>query len=220
MIYIYHAYRNNFEKNINIFKRNENIIINVSKDLTLLSIMNEECFNNSYLVKQCKNNGIDLIVPKSTFNIKKEEWKNTIKISTIVKALKEINTKYVLILDGKDTCILNSLDDEFLNKFKEMNCDILFNMQKLQVPNITFKDYKHPINAGVCIGTKEALLNFYKECEELNKIDKYIFNNGLPSEQYIVRKTAHNSALKIETDYEMKLFTCYSEYIVKEVDSK
>lgn len=215
MIYIYHAYRTNFEKNIHIFEDYKNIKISVSNKITIISVMNKECFNNSYLVKQCKTNNIDLIIPNSTFNIESKNWKNTMKIDAIVDALTNIDSDYALILDGKDTCILNNLDETFIKLFEELNCDILYNMQKLPVPNIKFKDYKYPINAGVCFGKRESLLMFYQECKKLNRIDSYIFNNGLPSEQYIIRKAAHTSSLVIKADSEMKLFTCYSEYLNK-----
>lgn len=220
MIRIYHAYRNNFEKNLYIFEKHKNIKISISKDLTLVSVMNKDCYDNSYLAKQCKNNSIDLVVPVSTFNVKNEDWKNTMKISAIVQALKSINTKYVLILDGKDTCILSNLDDDFLKEFEKLDCDILFNMQKLPMPNINFKDYRHPINAGVCVGTREALLSFYSECEKVNAKNEYILKNGMPSEQFIIRKTANDSPLIIKTDYEMILFTCYSEFLKKETDKE
>jgi hypothetical protein len=213
MIRIYHAYRNNFEKNLYIFEKHKNIKISISKDLTLLSVMNKDCYDKSYLVTQCKNNNIDLVVPVSTFNVKNEDWKNTMKISAIVQALETIDTKYVLILDGKDTCILNDLDDEFLKEFEKMECDILFNMQKLPMPNIKFKDWKYPINAGVCVGKREALLSFYDECEKVNAKNEYILKNGMPSEQFIIRKTANDSPLIIKTDYKMVLLTCYSEFL-------
>ena len=213
MIRIYHAYRNNFEKNLYIFEKHKNIKISISKDLTLLSVMNKDCYDKSYLVTQCKNNNIDLVVPSSTFNVKNEDWKNTMKISAIVQALETIDTKYVLILDGKDTCILNDLDDEFLKEFEKMECDILFNMQKLPMPNIKFKDLEYPINAGVCVGKREALLSFYGECEKVNAKNEYILKNGMPSEQFIIRKTANDSPLIIKTDYKMVLLTCYSEFL-------
>lgn len=217
--YIYHGYSNRYTFDIKLLNKIcNNLKFTITNKITIVSVMNEECFNNSFLVKQCKTNNIDLIIPKYTFDIKKEEWKNTTKIISIIKTLKEIDTEYVLILDGRDTCILNNLDDDFIKYFEEFNCDILFNSQVFPFPLNQLKGNTDYLNAGVCLGKKESLLKFYSECS--NHIeDVYLLKNGSPSEQYIIKKVVGYIDLKVKVDIENKLFTYNSNNIRKVADN-
>lgn len=213
--YIYHGYCNRYAFDIEFLNKICNALkIIITKELSIISVMNNECYNASFLVKQCNINKIDLIIPRCTFDIKKEEWKNPTKIMAIVETLKKIDTEYVLILDGADTCILNDLDNDFIKHFKEFNCDILFNSQVFPFPLNQLKGNNDYLNAGVCLGEKESLLKFYSEC--LNHIeDVYLLRNGSPSEQYIIKKVVGYIDLKVKVDIENKLFTYNSNSIRK-----
>lgn len=137
-MYIYHSCGFMGELESKIFKHFRDREIKLDKELTLVSVMNKDCWTNSSLIQQCLNNSIELIIPKCTFNISSEKWKNTFKLEGIIEALNTINTKYVLILDGADTCILDNLDKDFLSKFKTRTVDILFNSQTICYPPSIF----------------------------------------------------------------------------------
>lgn len=197
--------------------------IKVSNNLSIVSIMNEPCKNKSYIYKQCLNNNIDLIIPNSTYNIK-TKWKNTYKIDGILEALNKIKTDYVLILDGKDVKIVGDLDDEFLDLFLEFKKDIIFNGNEHPWPGELLEneigiEYANTmlyfitpfINAGVCIGKRDKLIKFYKECKdyiEKNNVNEQDF----PSEQLVVRNVASKSDVSVGVDTYLKIFSLYSKY--------
>lgn len=216
MSYVVHYFGESFENNKD---KLENLIANdfqVSKDISIISVMNRDCYNNSYLIKQCNYNNININIPESTFNISSVEWKNTLKIDSIFKELEKVKTKYVLILDGKDTGILKDLDDSFINIFNELDCDIVFNYQLSNYPLSTFNSKVNHLNAGVCFGRLDSLKEFYNLCSEMNKNDEYISKyNSKPSEQYIVKKAALSSNLNIKIDSGFKLFYTSSFYTLE-----
>ena len=207
---------------INLFK---NIIykkISVSNDITIISIMNLPCYNNSFLVKQSINSNFKLLVPDDALNVSSNDWTNILKIKCLVNVLPKVKTKYVLVLDGKDTVLVNDLDDEFITNFNNTKCDLIFNKQIIKYPNIEFdgeKEFNY-INAGVCFGYTDFVYEFYKECEELSSQETYISEyTNKPSEQYIVRKVAAKTKLNVGIDEHYILFStreCFgqcSEYL-------
>ena len=163
--------------------------ITISNNISIVSIMNESCWTNSPIRTQCENNNVQI------YNTAMNEvrWNNVLKISHILKCLEQINTDYVLIVDGRDTILVNNLDEEFLDKFKQFNCPIVYNGTPIAYPNIRIepiqeliriKGKQRYLNAGVCIGRKEALKEFYTKAEEICKS----YPNAT-SEQLIIRKT-------------------------------
>ena len=61
-------------------------------------------------------------------------WKNSYKINLTAKIIDSIQTPYVMGLDSYDILILrNPL--ESVEKFKTMNCDLLFNGERLFYPD-------------------------------------------------------------------------------------
>ncbi len=197
--------------------------ITLSDQLSVMSIMNKDCLDKSYLYKQCVNNNIKIIIPELTYNIPKNTWKNTYKIDGILEALESINTPYVLILDGRDTKLVGNLDDDFINLFLSFEKDIIYNGndgvwpgEKLENEigaEITDTNYfvTQYINAGVCIGLRTKLIEFYKECKQ------YIADNNVneersPSEQLVVRKVAAKTSIKVGTDAYLKMFASYLKY--------
>ncbi len=208
------AIRNNFYNTAKIKQ------ITVHKDITVVSIMNEDCLKDSYLAKQCKENNINLFIPSSTRSI--DKWKNTYKIDGILEALDIITTPYVLILDGRDVQIMKDIDETTIETFKSFNADIVFNGndhvwpgEKLEneigegKPNDYFA-LKY-INAGVCIGKRDALKQFYTECKHFI-IENKVNDERFPSEQLVVRTVATKSTVKIDTDDRSKMFTSYFKY--------
>ena len=218
MSYIAHCFGESYDKAKEWLKSNCSNVLQIDPRISIISVMNKECYDNSILVKQCAYNSILLNIPSSLLEISSEQWINTLKIEGIINELIQISTEYVLILDGYDTCILKNLDSSFIQKFNDMKCDISFNYQLACYPSEFFKKTKvHHLNAGVCFGKRNALLKFYQECASNNKEYKYISKyNNKPSEQYIVKLTALNSDLKINIDSQGQLFYTSSFLQLKE----
>lgn len=174
-------------------------------DLTILSIWttDEKCV----LYQQLKQNNIPVI---NCYIPREEAWSNPYKIECILKALKEIETKYILILDGYDVVIYNW--DNLITKFKQFNAGIVFNASKNNYPAY-FGDQptrQHSskfryLNAGCCIGYKEALIEFYEKVNEFYETQPM---NRWNSEQFIVRNiykdycnyTSSYNLVKIDTE--------------------
>ena len=187
-------------------------------DLTILSIWttDEKCV----LYQQLKENNISII---NCYIPREEKWSNPYKIECILKALKEINTKYVLILDGYDVVIDNW--DNLIEKFKSFNAGIVFNASKNNYPGY-FGDQpirQHSskfryLNAGCCIGYKEELIEFYEQVNEFYKTQPI---NRWNSEQYIVRNVYKNycnytSAYNlVKLDTECSIFQTFGQIMYK-----
>lgn len=210
--YVCHSYAELFAKTKDILEKYSNITFKVDDNISILSPMNKGCYNHSYLVKQCKLSGIQLLTSNKVFNVSTNDWSNLLKIEAIIEMLEKTNSKYSLILDGKDTCICKDIDKDFINKFKEYNADIVYNCTPYRYPNreiepkefIEINNFKY-INAGVCIGYTDKLLQFYKEC--LVNITEVVNGwDGKPSEQYVIRKTVVNSSIVVRCDYNNTLF--------------
>ena len=219
MFYVYHAFGSYFSISKDILEAKSKLKFTTLKSIEIISPMNEICYKDSYLVKQCEASNVELLKSEKVFNVSKEDWTNLEKIKAVVDMLEKGTSKYVLILDGKDTCILNNLDTKFLNTFKEYEADIVFNMQTSKHPLVDIETeefleankFKY-INAGVCVGYRDKLLEFYKEC--LNNIsDVYLCNSKKPSEQYLVRKLATSSDIVVRCDYDLKLFASYKDRV-------
>lgn len=145
--------------------------------------MNHSCYDESFIVKQCGYNNIPI------FNtaINEQKWNNCMKINHILECLKQIETDYILILDGRDTLIVNDLDATFIEKYLSYKIPIVYNATPIPYPNTVIEPLQELLkisgthkflNAGICVGTKEALVEFYKQAKIINdkiynKYNKY-----------------------------------------------
>lgn len=161
----------------------------VADNIEIISPMNEECWNDSILREQCEHNNVEIINPA----LNETGWNNTKKIDYILEALDMTDAEYCLILDGRDVQICNDLDDEFIEKYKSLGFPVLYNGTPAAYPKaiiesiqelMRIKGKQKYLNAGVCIGTREALKDFYQYAAEINRKNP---NNN--SEQLIIRKT-------------------------------
>ena len=186
-----------FEKNA-VFKEAEN--------LTIITFATNE--DESPLITQLKRNGVKYINAVDS----EAAWVNTQKISYLLKALEQVTTDYVLVLDGYDVVIqdLNGI----LEKFKELNYRILFNATNNNYPEIEVDSIPNRdklgdfcyLNAGGCIGYREDLKKFYKEVLEIQ--DKV--ENPNNSEQLLVRTVFAKYSDKKDNDF---VFIDYSSMI-------
>lgn len=165
-----------------------------------------------WLLKQCNKHYIPLIncVPKDYD--KTQPWYMPNKIKFFLETLDNIDQEYVMFLDGYDV-LLTGLDD-IIQKFEDSKYDIVFGPSCNNYPDVlvdvipfrTKKGVYRYFNAGCCIGKKESLKKFYREC--LNYID---IPNPLQSEQLVIRHAfaKYSSDLNqtfIGVDHECKIF--------------
>ncbi len=194
--------------------------IRISDELSIISIMTEDYFANSYLKKQCARNHILIYNPV----VEERNWNNTKKISYILEAVDQIPTKYALILDGRDTILVHDLDNLFLKKFQMFQKGIVYNGTPVAFPDTVVENIQELLsisskqkflNAGVCVGEKEALKTFYKKAKEMMK---HYPNNR--SEQWILRMTKQQNPQLVTVDYENTLFRICHAYDteLKELD--
>lgn len=206
MSYLLHAFGKTFENLQDYFLNNKDLELSLSPYISIVSIMNESCYENSTLVYQCQKNNIEIYNDNSLY--KTTEWNNLMKIQGILNIIDSINTEYILFLDGKDTVILKDIDESFIEKFKTFNADIVFNYHSFPFPKCVEGEKLHYINAGVCFGRKDALKKFYTECwRRCQEGDVYISKvTGKISEQYCVCKVATYIDLHIDVDKKGILF--------------
>lgn len=169
------------------------------EDITLLSIWttDEKCI----LYQQLKNNNIEIV---NGYIPREEKWSNPYKITCILEALKNIKTKYTIILDGYDV-VINSWD-HIIEKFLNYNAGVVFNTSKNNYPpyfgdvvdsgNISKFKY---LNAGCCIGYTDKLIDFYNEVADY--YEKHPTNKW-NSEQLIVRNV-YSKYCKYSSDYNL-----------------
>ena len=194
-------------------------LTNFPEDLTILSIWTND--NKCVLYQQLKENNIPIIncyIPTDM------DWMNPYKITCILEALKNIKTKYTLILDGYDVVIYNF--DNIIQKFKSFNAGVVFNASKNNYPPYFDDNTKlnksskfRYLNAGCCIGDTDKLIEFYNEVNNF-----YILHptNKWNSEQLIVRNVYKNyckyddSYNLIKLDSECLIFQTFGQVMYKD----
>lgn len=181
---------------------------NLPNDLSIVTTFNN--YEIAILVQQLDSLNIPYInkVPLGS------GWVNTLKPHYIIKALKDVNTKYVLILDANDILLNGSLET-VINDFLKYNIKLLFNATKNNYPPITIDkirdrdwrgDFKY-FNAGACIGETNYALQFYEKCYNLMKSGS--IPNPLNSEQLIVRHIFSEYTDEIDFDWKRNIFTTF-----------
>lgn len=107
-------------------------------------------------------------------------------IEHLIDTIDNVSTEYVLFSMIKDSMIVGNLDDEFLNKFKTFNSDIvvagissslfednLLNEEAL----LTIGNFKY-INNGLLFGTKKGFLNLFKGLNQTKINDNVSFSKN------------------------------------------
>lgn len=190
----------------------------VSSDISIISTMTKDYWSDSILKKQCDKNGVEIINPA----INESNWNNTKKIGYILEALDAAGTKYCLILDGRDVQICRNLDSTFIEKFKTLGYPIIYNGTPNAYPDavvepiqetIRIKGKQKYLNAGVCVGEREVLRDFYTKAAEINAENP---NNH--SEQLIIRKTRKKYPALAGWDSDNRIFRIIHTYDTKVVE--
>lgn len=190
----------------------------ISKKISIVSISNLDCILQSPLYRQIPQTH-KLYTDDDYIKIESKDWNNLLKIDGILNVLKHVETEYCLITDLADVLIVNDLDDKFINKFNSLGYDVVFNGQStkfplMQVENLldiltNTNDVKY-LNAGVCFGKTQALLDFYTYVNYIKSTTKpsNTWRDNKPSEQYYVRLAKEKyKGYKIGIDDNRLLFT-------------
>jgi len=193
-LYILHLPGNakNKYKQLMIDEENRNIKIN--DNISIISIMNEPVLFDSSLNKQFINNNITFFNSEKLSKCPSNAWNNVYRIEEYINLLNDIDTEYVLILDGNDVVLLNNFDNKFIDKFNEFECDILYNYTVFEMPT--------HLNAGVCFGKRNKLIEFFNECLKYEKI----FMKHKWQDQALISYVYNKSLFNIKIDKENKLF--------------
>lgn len=147
------------------------------------------------------------------------EWTNIEKVGLILNALKDIKTKYCVIVDGRD--VLFNTFDGLLDKFLATGYRMIYNATKNNFPRMEIDriherdwrgDFKY-FNAGCCIGYTEDLVKFYQDCFDIK--DSLQDVDIINSEQYILRsifaRYSEDVTQKvIEFDYMCDMFQSFA----------
>jgi hypothetical protein len=149
------------------------------------------------LKNQLDNNKIEY---KNFIDTKAGYWMNRFKIKYICDYIDQIDTDYILCLDGIDTLLSEDLST-IVNKFLRFDTDILYNASIINYPELEYTEktnsnFKY-LNAGAFIGKTDSIKEFYK----------YIYDNfyetddvgSVKSEQHRVRLARQNYKGKVKT---------------------
>lgn len=189
-------------------------------DLTILSIWT--CDSKCVLKNQLEPLGIEVI---NCYIPTEEPWTNPYKIKCILSGLKQVQTKYVLVLDGYD--VVFQTFENIIPRFVSMNAGVVFNTSKNNYPGDFQGDapYKQQIskfkylNAGCCIGYTDKTIEFYELVNAQYELEP---TNKWRSEQLIVRKAfipfkdygSDYNLVKLDTN--CQIFQTFGQAILKE----
>lgn len=194
-------------------------------DISIVSIMTPDVVQTSPLHYQLTKNGIDYYnsVPEDH-----KMWINKHKPSYVIEALLKVTTPYTLVTDGNDVVLVGDLDlliEPFLgyekqiifnatsNRFPNMPIDYIPYVDDYDCREILFGPFCY-LNAGVCFGYTEALIEFYKLVKELTDME------NVPSEQYYVRKAFHSTQNSVFFDYDCRMFQAFNSGVELKVPDK
>lgn len=165
-------------------------VVKVDDSITVITTATEDIFEKCPLILQLCGSKIPFINAALWQNPEKE-WKKIDKLSLICRALEEVTTPYVLIMDANDAMILKDLNEAFIEKWKGFDCDILFNASEYLFPKIIADEHEldspfcqHYLNAGVCFGLTDYAKSLYQKAYEESIAENYA---PYDSEQYYIR---------------------------------
>lgn len=140
--------------------------ISLPNDITIISFFFGE--NKFALKEQLLGSNIPFI--DASQNIETSIWQHREKIRMVDIAIKNITTKYVLVLDGIDVLLSKNIDS-IVNKFELLDCKLLYNSCVYSHP-LSF-DYEsdsvegvgifNKLNSGAFIGETAFIADFYKD---------------------------------------------------------
>ena len=196
------------ENNLKIINEAINRKVHIPDNITIVSPITDDTLQSSPLAIQLKNNGTEYINPLLG---KKVIWRPHEKLKYVLEGLKEVKTEYSLIMDGNDSVIMADLDT-LIEKYKTYDKEIMYNATCWRYPqtNVDYVENRYQygiynyLNAGICIGKTEPLIEFYQEAWDLAELDGK--NPYHQSEQWYIRKIFDKHQDTVFFDYECRFF--------------
>lgn len=185
-------------------------------DISIVCILTPDKLDEAPLHYQLTKSGIEYYnsVPENH-----KMWINKHKPQYVVDALKQVNTEFTLVTDGNDVVLVDDLE-KMKKAFFGYEKLIMFNATSNRFPNIPldFIPYVDEVpgtrqilfgpfcylNAGVCFGYTDVLIQFYQEVAEATKYE------NVPSEQYYVRKVMGVHQDQVFFDYDCRMFQAFN----------
>ena len=192
--------------------------ISVAPEIAIVTIATDDILDSCPLIYQLNKNNIPYINAAEYYDHSKE-WEKVDKLSLLIQAFEAITTEYVLVTDANDAVILRDLDNKFISKWKQYDCDILYNAGQYNYPkevhvpkeSIDWDNVRnmnvytnHYLNAGVCFGKLETIKQFYKQAYDIYTSGEY---EHIDSEQYYI-KLAYTYRDDVKIDNGNHLFLC------------
>lgn len=187
--------------------------ITVDKDISIITTATENTLDSCPLIYQLNKSSLNYI--NSAEECDGSVWLKKMKLPLIRDALKNTVTPYALILDANDVAITRDIDHKFISIWKEFDCDILFNGSQYLYPkgisapiekehNSPFVN--HYLNAGVCFGKTDKLLQLYETAYYHSEHEHYA---PIDSEQYYIRiGIIEEKDIRVKIDDGSILFLC------------
>lgn len=193
-------------------KRLKEQTIAVDKEVTVITTATTDTKDSCPLVYQLEKSGQAYINSADGFD---GEWRKTVKLPLILRALQNVTTPYVFLLDANDVVILRDIDQSFIDLWRQYDCDILFNGSQYLYPKIISapieKEHNSPfvnhyLNAGVCFGYTDKIKQIYETAYYHSKHEHYA---PYDSEQYYVRiGIIEEKDIRVKIDDGSCLFLC------------
>ena len=185
--------------------------ISLPSGLSIVTFAHEGRAEREYsLPRQLWNNNI--LFTNAAIGHGDGHWEHIVKIGHALCAIRNARTPYILICDAKDVAV-QSLEG-IVERLAMTGLGVLYNATSSRWVDEeieTMRDeekmgnYKF-LNAGVCIGRKDALFDFYGAVYEELRVDRY----GDFSEQAYVRKAFDSRQDYVGIDHGRKLFQVVS----------
>lgn len=187
------------------------------ENLTILTMFTDK--EQAMLCKQLDKSNVDYI--NVLDEIEYTDFKHQDKVGFYLPYLEKVDTEYVLVIDSYDTLIQTF--DKLIDKFKEFNCDILFNACWCNYPYEDIEDVSmwnattrfRFFNSGVCLGKTNAVKEFYQKTHDM--YNKLHIDGDVKAEQYFMRHTikehyGDGQHIKIDYNNRISLVTIRSEF--------
>jgi len=188
--------------------------IQLPMDFTLVTFATgQHNIRRSPLIRQLVAAGVPFLNPVAEFDLAKwGRWSATFRPEIVAETLRQIKTRYTLILDGLDVAIQTF--DNILTHFNTYDKAVLFGATKSRHPNVFVDSVPNRdergdfqwLNAGTCMGETLRLREFYDKVVSLD-----LSLNEHDSEQFMIRSAFATSQDYVDFDWKSKVFQTFGK---------
>jgi len=181
--------------------------VSVPNNIAIVTFATDNIAPHALLLRQLDNCGIPYTNLAYHSLPRDQIWAHRYKFPGLVEALPRIEQEYVLVADGSDVLLFQSLDS-IVERFNAYRTEVLFNAQKTRWPtyaevpgedDIDYGCYRY-LNSGVCFGRPQAVASFWERAWKLLR-DNKITNDQLPCRMAFCERRDTT-----ELDYRCSLF--------------